>query len=53
MDLWQNRTRRKVGKPATGQGKTRYIPQHLLAIVEKLKTASPQSLLDVEDMLDK
>ena len=36
MDLWQNRTTKKRGRPATGQGEPRYIPLELLPVVDKL-----------------
>ena len=51
MDLWQNRTIKKRGRRATGQGETRYIPLELLAIVEKLKTAPPQLLMEIKKLL--
>jgi hypothetical protein len=36
MDLWQNRTTKKRGRPVTGQGESRYIPLDLLPVVDKL-----------------
>ena len=41
------------GRPATGQGETKYIPRNRLSIVEKILTASPQALIEVEKILDK
>ena len=53
MDLWQNRTVKRRGRPATGQGETRYIPVDKLIVVDKILAASPQVLIEVEKILDK
>lgn len=36
MGMWQNRPKAKQGRPATGQGATRYIPASLLEEVDRL-----------------
>lgn len=36
MDLWQKRTTKKRGRPATGQGETRYIPKDILEVVDSI-----------------
>ncbi len=36
MSLWEGRTKKKIGRPATGQGETLYIPQKHLDAVKKI-----------------